>query len=372
MKEGLRILLAIMQFDIGGAETHVLELAKELSKRGLYVVVTSTGGAYVKELEKFNIKHYKVPLNSKNPFTVAKAYKKLQRIIEDEKIDIVHSHARIPSFILGMLHKKMKFPFVTSAHGVFTTKYGLKYITDWGQATVAVSEDIKKYLIDNYNYPEDRIVVTINGIDLKVFSKNTDKSAAYKEFGLSEKDFIICFVSRLDTDCTMAARQIIKSMPKLLEQIPNLKFLIVGGGSDYENIKKLADEMNEKCGRCIILAGGRTDMAKVIAPADLFVGVSRAALEAMAAQKPVILAGNQGYIGIFDKDTKQESFATNFCGRGCGVIDDENLYNDILKYYRMSDDEKEELGKYGREVIEKQYSVEKMTDDNILAYDMVL
>ena len=32
--------------------------------------------------------------------------------IKDENIDIVHSHARIPSFILGRLHAKMKFPFV--------------------------------------------------------------------------------------------------------------------------------------------------------------------------------------------------------------------------------------------------------------------
>ena len=40
----------------------------------------------------------------------------------------------------------MKFPFVTTAHWVFNTKYGLKYITPWGEKVVAVSEDIKKYL----------------------------------------------------------------------------------------------------------------------------------------------------------------------------------------------------------------------------------
>lgn len=361
-----------MQFDIGGAETHVLELAKELKKRGAYVVVTSTGGAYVKELEKADIKHYTVKLNSKNPITVKKAYNKLRDIINDEKIELVHSHARIPSFILGKLHKKMKFPFVTSAHGVFTTKYGLKYITDWGQATVAVSEDIKKYLLDNYNYPEDKIIVTINGIDLEVFSKDTDKTPAYREFGLSEKDFIICFASRLDTDCTMGAREIIRSMPKLSKEIPNVKFLIVGGGSDYENIKKLAEDMNKKCGERIVLAGGRTDMANVIAPADLFVGVSRAALEAMAAQKAVVLAGNQGYIGLFDKSAEEKAFSTNFCGRGCGEINETNLYNDILRFYRMSNEEKEALGQYGRQIVEKRYSVKKMTDDTILIYDMVL
>ncbi len=45
-----------------------------------------------------------------------------QQIIVKEKIDIVHGHARIPSFLCGLLHKKMKFPFITTAHWVFKIK----------------------------------------------------------------------------------------------------------------------------------------------------------------------------------------------------------------------------------------------------------
>lgn len=367
-----RILMSLMKLDIGGAETHVLELAKELKKRGAEVIITSNGGAYEKELEESGIKHYKVPLQNKNPLNVIKAFKTLRKIIIDEKIELVHSHARIPSFILGKLQKKMGFPFVTSAHGVFTTKYGLKYITDWGQATVAVSEDIKKYLIDNYHLPEEKIVVTINGINLKEFSPKRDKEPARAELGLTKEDFVIAFVSRLDTDCTSAAREIISKMPKLLKEIPNLKFLIVGGGSDLENIRALVKPINKKYGEKIILAGGRTDMANVIAPINLFVGVSRAALEAMAAEKPVILAGDQGYIGLFNKDTEKAAFDTNFCGRGCGRINETNLYSDILKFYNLPEEKKEELAEYGREIVLKHYSVEKMADDTVKAYEMVL
>ena len=107
-------MLSLMQLDIGGAETHVVELAKELKRRGFNIVITSNGGAYVKELEEAGITHYRVPLQNKNPLNVLKAVRQLKNIIKEEKIDIVHSHARIPSFILGKLHKVMKFPFVTS------------------------------------------------------------------------------------------------------------------------------------------------------------------------------------------------------------------------------------------------------------------
>ena len=57
LKEQLNILLAAMQLDIGGAETHIVELAKELKRRGHNVIVASNGGAYVKELEADNIRH---------------------------------------------------------------------------------------------------------------------------------------------------------------------------------------------------------------------------------------------------------------------------------------------------------------------------
>ena len=49
------------------------------------------------------------------------------------------------------------------------------------------------------------------------------------------------------------------------------------------------------------MTGGRTDINELVAVADVFVGVSRAALEAMAAEKPVIVAGNEGYIGLFGR-----------------------------------------------------------------------
>ena len=39
------------------------------------------------------------------------------------------------------------FPFVTTAHWVFDTRGALRYLTNWGERTVAVSDDIKDYLI---------------------------------------------------------------------------------------------------------------------------------------------------------------------------------------------------------------------------------
>ncbi len=373
MKTDLNIMLSLMQLDIGGAETHVVELAKELKRKGYNIIVTSNGGVYVKELEEAGIKHYRVPLQNKNPFNVIKSVRLLKRIIVDEKIDLVHSHARIPSFILDKLCRRMKFPFVTTAHWVFNTKYGLKYITNWGEKTVAVSEDIKAYLMDNYGVPESDIRVTINGIDTEKFSPDTDDTEIRKEFNIADDDTVIVYVSRLDESRSLVAKQLVEAVPQLDKEIDRLKVVIVGAGDDYENIIGMTKKVNEKLGReCIVLTGARTDINKLVAPADLFIGVSRAALEAMAAAKPVIIAGNEGYIGLFDEDKLEVGIDTNFCCRGCEDSTTALVLRDVLKFFAMDASEKERLGNYGREVIKREYSVTRMADDTVKVYDWAL
>lgn len=373
MEKGANILLALMQLNIGGAETHVVELAKELKRKGFNVIVTSNGGVYVKELEEYGIKHYSVPLQNKNPLNMAKSKRLLKRIIRDEKIDIVHSHARIPSFILGKLHKKMKFPFVTTAHWVFNTGYGLKYITDWGEKTVAVSEDIKTYLMDNYHIPEGDINVTINGIDTDKFSPDTECADIRAELGIKDSDTVITYVSRLDESRSLAAKQLIDAVPELDKEIENLKVIVVGAGDDFNNVKTMAERVNKQTGReTVVLTGARTDINKLIAPCELFVGVSRAALEAMAADKPVVIAGNEGYIGLFDESRLEVGIDTNFCCRGCEMPSSELIKQDILRFFKMSAEEKKSLGRYGRELIKREYSVSRMADDSIKVYDWAL
>ncbi len=373
MKKSLNILLSLMKLDIGGAETHVVELAKELKRCGHNPIVTSNGGAYVKELEDAGIKHYCVPLQNKNPFNMVKSSKLLKKIIIDEKIDIVHSHARIPSFILGKLHKRMHFPFVTTAHWVFTTKYGLKYITDWGEKTVAVSEDIKTYLMDNYKIPESDIRVTINGIDTERFSPKTDPSRIKNEFDIKDDETLIVYVSRLDESRSLVAKQLIEATPEIDKLAKNLRILVVGGGDDFSTVKSMAESVNEDLGReCITLTGPRTDINELVAPAALFVGVSRAALEAMAAEKPVIIAGNEGYIGLFDESKLGVGIDTNFCCRGCEQSSSELLIKDIRRFFTLGDDEQKKLSVFGRELIKREYSVSRMAEDTMKVYEWAL
>lgn len=373
MEKKYTILMALMGLEIGGAETHVVELSKQLNKEGYRIIVASNGGVYVKELEAVGIKHYKVPMNKRSIRNMRKSYYLLEDIIKNEKIDIVHSHARIPSFICGILKRKMDFAFVTSAHWVFYTGLGLKYITDWGQKVVAVSDDIKEYLIENYGVKKRDIFVTINGIDTDKFSPLVKGEEIKEEFNIKDEDNCIVYVSRMDESRALVAKQLIKITPELNKEIKNLRILIVGGGDVFDKLKDMSDEVNKKIGHeCITMTGGRTDINKLIACGKIFIGVSRAALEAMAAAKPTIVAGNEGYIGLFAEEKLSVSQSNNFCCRGCEMSSKELLFKDIIYAMNfLSDEEREKLGSYGREVIFKYYSVAKMASDCKKAYNAV-
>lgn len=360
----MKILMTLMGLDIGGAETHVLELSRALAEMGEDITVASKGGVYVKELEECGIKHVTLPLHTKNPFSVIKSYFGLKGLIKKEKFDIVHAHARIPAFICGLLHRRLHFRFVCSAHWVFDVNALWRRIADWGEKTIAVSEDIKQYVIDNYGVFSDNISVTINGVDMKKFSADTDCADVARELGLPEKRRTIVYVSRMDTDRSGAARMLAEIAPSLKEKYGDLQIVIVGGGDDFEYVKSLAENANSTAGTDFVhMTGARTDINKLIALGDVFVGVSRAVLEAMSASKPVVIAGNEGYIGLLGKENMDVAVATNFCCRGCEETTNELLFRDLCRLLDMDAEEIKEIGEKNRAIIAESYSAMRMAKD---------
>lgn len=373
MQAVYNVLITTMSLDIGGAETHIVELAKGLKREGFHVVVASNGGIFEKELEAHGIRHYKVPLHNKKPGNVIKAYSMLKEIILKEKINLVHAHARIPGYICNLLHKKLDFAFVTTAHGTWKTGGGLKYITKWGQKTIAVSQDVKKYLLDNYNINESDITLTINGIDTDKFSPDIEWSSIQREFNIPEDSFKVVYVSRIDKDRQEILQSILEVLKGLVFEMENLQFFIVGGGSIQSDIKEAAEKLNRSVGRkTVIVTGPRTDINKFNAMADLFIGFGRSALEGMSSAKPVIIAGNQGYIGLLDEHNIETAVKSNFSGRGQEMAETESFAAEIKGVAAMDDELRKKYGDFCRTTVEQHYSTKRMVADNIDVYMQLL
>lgn len=368
----MKILMTLMGLEIGGAETHVVELAKELHRQGHTVIVASNGGVYESVLDKAGIRHVKIPMHRRHPVNMARSLSLLRKLIRQEQPDLVHAHARIPAFLCGILQRQMGFPFLTSAHWVFEVTPLLRLMTNWGQQTVAVSEDIKTYLMENYHVPPDRIHLTINAVDTEQFAPGPKDEALCAELGLGDGP-VIGHISRLDQSRELAARELIALMPEFLKAHPDARLLIVGGGNEEEALRREAEQVNLRAGTiAVIMTGPRTDIARLIRQCDVFVGVSRAALEAVSCGKPAILAGNEGYIGPLTPQVLSQARQSNFCCRGFAPIRREQLLTDLLALLAQSPADREATVRFGRELILRSYSVEKMARDYLEAYDALL
>ncbi len=367
----MKILMTLMGLDIGGAETHVVELSRQLQKLGHEIVMVSDSGAYLPEVKACGIKHYEAPLSSRDLRCMAKSYKILKEVIKSEKPDIVHAHARIPAFICGLIRKTLKFNFVTSTHGTYVTAHGLKFLTNWGDYSLAVSEDIKKYLIDNYKVPSENIIVSINGVDTDKFSPDNYYGEVYEEFGLNPAAKRIVYMSRLNDDVCLPLEKLLDIFPDIAAEIPDIELLIIGEGNIYEDIKKRAAKINAALGRvAVVMTGARTDVARLLSVATVCVGVARAILESMSMAKPVVVAGAEGYIGILTRDNVEIAHKNNFTCRGCLPVSAEILKNDMLTVLHMEDDERQRLGSYCRNVVKCNYSLDRMVQDNLELYRM--
>lgn len=367
----MKIFMATMGLDIGGAETHIVELSKELRSRGHEVVIASNGGVYVPEVTAAGIRHYQVPMHRRSLGDMMRSRALLKDILRKEKPDIVHAHARIPAFLCGTLQGSLKFPFVTSCHGVFEVSGVLKLLSNWGERTLAVSEDIRDYLVREYGVPVEHITLTINGIDTNKFSPDVSGEAVRKEFGLGD-GVVIGHVSRLDQAACHTARQLIELAPRLDQAYPGIHVLITGGGDSFAQLKERSEQVNQGMGRtCVVLTGPRTDVNAVAAACQLFVGVSRSALEAMAEEKPVVLSGAQGHTGLFCPELLQKAIDTNFCCRTDPVADEETLYQAVTQALSLSQEEKRRLGAYGRQTVQTYYSVQRMAQDCLDVYEQV-
>ncbi|MDP4153482.1 MAG: polysaccharide pyruvyl transferase CsaB [Bacillota bacterium] len=369
----IKIMMATMGLGLGGAETHIVELSKALKSRGFDVCICSNGGVYTKTLADAGIRHYQAPMHVRSIPCMIKSFFKLYHAVLREKPDIIHAHARIPAFLSSIVCFLTNTPMVTTAHFNFATVGGLRFLSRWGKRSIAVSNDLKNYLTQNYNVKPENIIVTVNGINTETFSPSVSDFDVRNEFNIPKDAKCIVTVSRMDKNACLAAFRLLDCADELYNFDDHLRIVVVGSGDSLEDIKSRASEINSRLGiDFVIVVGGRTDIKNFCALSSVFVGVSRAALEAMSCEKPVVLAGNQGFLGLYTRDKLKDCIATNFTCRGFGETTKDLLLEEIKKALALSDDSLHEVTAFSRKTVIDRYSVEKMVDDAYNTYRDVL
>ncbi|MBQ8432942.1 MAG: polysaccharide pyruvyl transferase family protein [Clostridia bacterium] len=331
----MKVLMLTDAMDTGGAETHVAQLIRGLKALGVEVALLSGGGRLADALEAEGIAQYRVPLPSHRLFRLWRIRQRIRSLVRTQGFDLLHAHARIPALLLRGIARWRRADggrvrTLVTTHARFASNRLLSRLCYWGDRTLAVSEDLRSYLCDTYRLPAESITVIPNGIDGTRFQPSPSPRR--------EGPVRILFASRLDGDCSLGAKLLLRILPALCRGGYDLRLSIAGGGDAFDALREQADTVNRALGQTVVEMLHRVeDMPALLREQDIFVGVSRCAMEAAACGCAVILCGNEGYLGILGRENAKQAVHTNLCGRGCPLPTADALEADLRRLLEDAD-----------------------------------
>lgn len=142
-----------------------------------------------------------------------------------------------------------------------------------------------------------------NGVQLIAQENNEDRNAILSDLGLSSSDHVVGFVGRLDTPKGVQA--FIDMIPKIIKDLPQTKFILVGDGPMKEELISYAKRY-PICDKSIKWLGFREDVRRIMLALDVLVMPSirepfpNVLLEAAMAKLPVVASCVDGIAEIID------------------------------------------------------------------------
>lgn len=367
----MRILYVITKSEIGGAQTHLMEVVRYMHRAGHDVsVVTGTTGWLTNELAAIGVDYEILPdlVREINPAKDIKTINYICRIMEDKHPDIIHCHSS-KAGIVGRIAGAIKnIPAVFTAHGwAFTSgvspakriiyaaiEHVMLGIT---KRVICVSEFdrklAKRWFLHNYN----RVITVHNGIADKKFSNST-----VREYSLPLKLVSVARFSHQKNN--MELIRAVEQINKLYSG--SLQLNMVGDGpllseaQAYVESYKLEDDVH--------FLGSRTDVDDILNQNDIFCLISNyeglpiSIIEAMRAEMPII-ASDVGGVNELVQD-----------GVNGLLIPRGNIFElvDKLKYILEHKDLIKSMGEASRKIYEEEYNADRMNQKILSVYNEVI
>ncbi|MGR3176607.1 MAG: glycosyltransferase family 4 protein [Candidatus Anammoxibacter sp.] len=246
----------------------------------------------VTPITKFNLsKHFRFVNNLRDIFH-------LKKFIKCEKFDIVHTHLPNDHLVGGLAAKRSGINALivrTDYSGMPLTRtlrnrYLIKKLTD---GLIVISEKGRAGNIERFNLPETIVQKIEGAVDLNRFNPTNKKQDLKKSLGIEDGDVVVGIIARVQRHRQFDV--LLKAISIALKSFPQLKLLIIGRGTNINEIAvEPVKEMN--IDKNVIFAGyRRDDYVDVLACMDINMflvpgsdGSCRAVREVMAMGKPVI------------------------------------------------------------------------------------
>lgn len=301
----MKVLHLLASGGIGGIEVLCKEYGNN-SKNENYFLFMWGKGCIAEEMRQCGNHVIELDASKKN---LLGPLKKIFELCKKENISTVVVHHSAPILYLYLIAVKRYFPKIKTvayAHGNAEDMYrekekkGLwlrRTITKkslcYADCVIAISNSVKKSLIEKLHIPDEKIMVIYNGVDITKFTR-----LKKEKYDIPE----IIFVGRLIPE--KGVQVLLNSLSRIPETI-SYHCSIVGEGIHRQTLENLAVEY----GLCdkIVFLGNRRDIPELLAQSDIFVhtplweeGFGITIVEAMASGLTCICSRSGAISEIID------------------------------------------------------------------------
>lgn len=367
------VLQVLPELGQGGVELGTIEIASELQKRGIENYVASEGGRMEYNLERIKVKHFTLPLKTKNIFKMYLNSLRLARIIKKYGITIVHARSRAPAWSAYWAAKRCGVHFVTTFHGTYGLgPWGIKKfynkIMTYGERVIAISNHIKQHILKNYKTDESKIRLIHRCVNMENFNVETTSAERMIKYlednNIPEDKPIVTLIGRL----TNWKGQ--KLLIEALHLIDNEDFFCVIIGDD-QGRKKYSSELRKMIANYnmtdrFLFIRNVKDIPAAMMVSDVVLSTSiepeafgRIAIEGQAMGRVVVASNIGGSV---------ETVIDGVTGRLYESTSVQALSEAIDWALHLSTEEREKIGAAGIKNVKEHFTKQIMCDKTIEVY----
>ncbi len=363
--------------DIGGAAHYALDLSLQLAKLGVEIVVVThahPGQPEEEQIDGVRIRRIEgLMLNNPHRAVSPLLFRHCHEYILDGKFDAVHGLDIYSTMALRAVRfaHRHRIPSVMTCHTVMNSRFLILWqrLVGWAfrlrnaDRLIAVSQ-ASAHFSHLLGFPEERIAVVPNGVDLSCFNGKIDAFLMRKELGIGDEPLIVTasrLIKRKNPELLVSA------FAKVLKVIPDAKLVIAGSGREEDNLSQQVRDLDIADSVSLIGGVSKEKVAQLMAAANVFVLPSKAEsfgltlLEASAAAVPVVCSNAGGVPEVF-----QNGFNALLYPPG----DDEAMAKAIVDLIR----DRELAKKIGSNAVEtaKRFTWERTAEKILRVYEDVL
>jgi len=306
------------------------------------------------------------------------ALRKLEKLLREQKPDIVHTHSGKAGILGRLAAKRAGVPIII--HHIHGPSFGpfqgalANFVFTAAERRAArvtkhffcsASAMTKLYLAAGIGKPE-MFTRIFSGFNLEPFLNATNDLALRQQLGLGPNHFVIGKVARIFR--LKGHADLLAAFAKVLPQVPHARLLFVGDGALRGEIEAQVHALG---------LDGKVIFTGLVPPGDVarYVGImdclahlsyrealSRALPQALAAGKPVI---------AYDFDGADEVCLENETGFVVRT-GDTNAAADKLLRLAQDPELRNRFGRTGQQFVKENFSVEKMVADQYDVYQKLL